>query len=768
MNDTSEASESAMVESHHTKIANGSSGKEVAPEPLKSVETSKPPAPLATLSASLTLSSLPVPESIRRTSIRSSADPASNHPSVQSSAQFDGELALSVLIARPIDQASGRRKSLVLPAAVGAFAASDSKEEDAKKKKIEKEARRRHSASPRDQSTFDDRLRRKLEESRSLIGASRRRSSRVSFASSVGSNFESIGEGQQYNFESIGEVKPISKQEETGIGRTKSADCVACLSKQEEAGISPTKSADSADLKTPPEINGLESYPKRKMVRSFSERPSKISPPLRRVSYNSLSNESYEEFVTRKICSRGDVGLTYSERKRRASVASAASTASTLSMPEQSTPMNGENITSTEVHYRPEDVGRFYQPAPRVRDEEEEKVELSSEDDVVVLLEEKVESLSEDDVVDAEEGQRPSHTALDFDEGKKSQSTSQSISIDDNDSPFSSIVADREKDNGSPFSSMVAERDISRDGNDSPFSSMVAERDMVAERKKIVKHDNSCDPEDLLDTSDQPPEVVGEPASRKRRATSENLENSNAVTGSFTTMVDRLRRGATRSLSIDEVELSITHDAAQRRATYAFCVNAEEHSHALRELADMVEAQDVVQATLVLDEKHIETVDAIPMDEDEDQKREKRRRLKKQMSLVWCPLVLLVIVIAVASVVFERRNGGSENDGGEVGSSLHERVYDPTLVQVKKEGVLRCGVPNKYGFSISNDVTGEKEGISVDFCKAVAAAVLGPDYQVDLIEVTSMTRFTSLAGREIDLLIWGDTHTMERDFHEVS
>lgn len=48
----------------------------------------------------------------------------------------------------------------------------------------------------------------------------------------------------------------------------------------------------------------------------------------------------------------------------------------------------------------------------------------------------------------------------------------------------------------------------------------------------------------------------------------------------------------------------------------------------------------------------------------------------------------------------------------------------------------------------------------------MAAAVIGPDYQVELVDVTALTRFTALAGREIDLLIFGDTHTMERDFHE--
>lgn len=50
---------------------------------------------------------------------------------------------------------------------------------------------------------------------------------------------------------------------------------------------------------------------------------------------------------------------------------------------------------------------------------------------------------------------------------------------------------------------------------------------------------------------------------------------------------------------------------------------------------------------------------------------------------------------------------------------------------------------------------------------AALSLSLGPEYKVDLVDVTSTTRFTALADHEIDLLLWGDTHTMERDFYEV-
>ena len=77
--------------------------------------------------------------------------------------------------------------------------------------------------------------------------------------------------------------------------------------------------------------------------------------------------------------------------------------------------------------------------------------------------------------------------------------------------------------------------------------------------------------------------------------------------------------------------------------------------------------------------------------------------------------------------------------------------------------------PQHYGFGgLLNDDTGEYEGMGADLCKAVAAAILGDQYEIDMTHVTSVTRFTALEGREVDILMQGDTHTMERDFHEVS
>ncbi len=51
---------------------------------------------------------------------------------------------------------------------------------------------------------------------------------------------------------------------------------------------------------------------------------------------------------------------------------------------------------------------------------------------------------------------------------------------------------------------------------------------------------------------------------------------------------------------------------------------------------------------------------------------------------------------------------------------------------MRKEGVLQCRVPNKYGFEVVDDIMGERKGISFDFCRVVATAVIGPGYKIEL------------------------------------
>ena len=86
-----------------------------------------------------------------------------------------------------------------------------------------------------------------------------------------------------------------------------------------------------------------------------------------------------------------------------------------------------------------------------------------------------------------------------------------------------------------------------------------------------------------------------------------------------------------------------------------------------------------------------------------------------------------------------------------------------TLANVKKAGILRCGVSTGLpGFA---EVGADKKwkGLDVDMCRAVAAAVLGDANKVKLVPLTAKERFTALQSGEIDLLSRNTTWTFTRD-----
>ncbi len=86
-----------------------------------------------------------------------------------------------------------------------------------------------------------------------------------------------------------------------------------------------------------------------------------------------------------------------------------------------------------------------------------------------------------------------------------------------------------------------------------------------------------------------------------------------------------------------------------------------------------------------------------------------------------------------------------------------------TLDDVKKAGVLKCGVTTGLAGFSSPDKDGNWTGIDVDTCRAVAAAVLGDAKKVKFNPLTAKERFTALQSGEIDMLSRNTTWTLTRD-----
>jgi general L-amino acid transport system substrate-binding protein len=85
------------------------------------------------------------------------------------------------------------------------------------------------------------------------------------------------------------------------------------------------------------------------------------------------------------------------------------------------------------------------------------------------------------------------------------------------------------------------------------------------------------------------------------------------------------------------------------------------------------------------------------------------------------------------------------------------------LDAVREAGVLRCGTRDELpGFAFL-DAGGEHVGFDSDFCRVIAAAVLGDASAVEMVDLETADRFTALQSGEIDVLVRNTTWTATRD-----
>jgi general L-amino acid transport system substrate-binding protein len=135
------------------------------------------------------------------------------------------------------------------------------------------------------------------------------------------------------------------------------------------------------------------------------------------------------------------------------------------------------------------------------------------------------------------------------------------------------------------------------------------------------------------------------------------------------------------------------------------------------------------------------------------------RPSKALLSLIAVPALVL------AACTGDDDTGEPEIPGEETGEAAPggETTTDGTLAQVQSRGVLNCGVNDAvpgFGFLTPE---GEYEGFDVEFCRVVAAAVLGDPNAVEFTALTAEARFTALQAREVDVLIRNTTWTASRD-----
>jgi len=90
-------------------------------------------------------------------------------------------------------------------------------------------------------------------------------------------------------------------------------------------------------------------------------------------------------------------------------------------------------------------------------------------------------------------------------------------------------------------------------------------------------------------------------------------------------------------------------------------------------------------------------------------------------------------------------------------------VSSATLDTVLKRGWLSCGASEGLPGFTYPDAKNRWQGIDADFCRAVAAVVLGDPEKSKFTALTSKVRFTALQSGEIDILPRNTTWTQTRD-----
>jgi general L-amino acid transport system substrate-binding protein len=127
-------------------------------------------------------------------------------------------------------------------------------------------------------------------------------------------------------------------------------------------------------------------------------------------------------------------------------------------------------------------------------------------------------------------------------------------------------------------------------------------------------------------------------------------------------------------------------------------------------------------------------------------------------------LGLLAAVSLFGAACSDDDDSGAEGDGEEEAADTggDGGGGGGLLAEVQDRGTLNCGVNNSVpGFGFETDAG--FEGFDIDYCKALAAAVLGDPEAVEYVPLTPEQRFTALQAGEVDVLIRNTTWTSTRD-----
>ena len=139
--------------------------------------------------------------------------------------------------------------------------------------------------------------------------------------------------------------------------------------------------------------------------------------------------------------------------------------------------------------------------------------------------------------------------------------------------------------------------------------------------------------------------------------------------------------------------------------------------------------------------------------------------MKISKLLAVLPALMLVLAACTSDEGTDTTAGGDGGtdateapSGGGDGGSLLDDIMD--------SGELKCGTRDALtGFAVLT-ADGEHVGFDSDFCRAIAAAILGDAEAVNHVDLETADRFTALQSGQIDVLVRNTTWTASRDGSE--
>lgn len=127
----------------------------------------------------------------------------------------------------------------------------------------------------------------------------------------------------------------------------------------------------------------------------------------------------------------------------------------------------------------------------------------------------------------------------------------------------------------------------------------------------------------------------------------------------------------------------------------------------------------------------------------------------------------LVALVAGTHGVAAAQSPSAQSASGAAGRPASDRAVAPdALDAIRARGHLLCGVsPATPGFAVQEG-RGTWRGLDVDYCRALASAILGDAGKVRFVPMPAAERFERLRAGDVDILARNTTWTLERDAGE--